>query len=598
MPTRPARPARPVRRTGPSGPVRLTLGASLGAALALLSACSTVPTGGNPFTARGPAAKDPLSQPYVRILAAPPKPNGEPIDIVNGFLAAAAGFDDPQRTVARQYLTDEARRAWDPTDAVVIYDQPKSPTQVVEETQAHITMKALKLGALDADGHYVPADASSGGELTEEFKLIKVGGQWRISAAPTGLLLSDDDFKRAYRAYDLYFPAYDQKVLVTDQVLVPIDPEQGLAKSLVQRMLVGPTTPLRDAVVPAFGHDVDVNDVTVEDDTVVVDFTYGIVDSARVTAQKMALSAQLSWTLKPLTESRSIEVRVNGEQFPGGPFVIDPRAYASFDPNVVTSSAQALFLRQGKPYLVDKDHDQPLDRGAEPARQFTALAVGKGLSTLALLDKTGAVWVTGEVPGSPWQRWMQAAGLTAPSWDRYDQLWSVAKLGPRRSQVLRARDATGAERVPAPALESSDVKAFRVSRDGARVAVIADDGRGDRVLVGSIDRSRPEVENVRPLVPAAEGQEIVDIAWRDASTLLVLTQSKSDRELATWSVTRGSRSDTPKAAARIVTITAAPEAAPVFAGTSDGEVLMWDPQKRQWTSVEKNGAATPKYPLG
>ncbi|MFC4586463.1 LpqB family beta-propeller domain-containing protein [Sphaerisporangium corydalis] len=590
--------------TSPRGGLR-RLG-PLAVALALTSAaCSTVPTGGNVFAALGERESDPLSQPYVRMLAATPKPKGTPEEIVNGFLSAAASFDDPLRGVARQYLTGEAQRTWSPFDAVTIYDDGKSSSDAPGDVQqAHVELKGAVLGTLDGDGHYVPSQTSGGSVLDKGFTLVKVSGEWRISTAPSGLLLTNDDFKRAYRSFDLYFAAYQSEGLVADQVRVPINPSEGLAKSLVHRLLDGPTTPLRGAVDSAFGPNVDVNDVFVEGDTVVVDFTYGIVDSALVTANREALSAQLYWTLKPLTESRRIEVRVNGDQFPGGPFLIDPRDYDRYDPDLLPHAPKALYLQQGKLHILDKDNGNPVMSGvgAVQARQFSHLAVSNEQpAKVAALEKAGGVWVSGITPGSQWQRWIEGTRLTPPSWDRYGDVWSVSRQGARKAQVLRAHDPTRQMPVSAPGLESTDVTAFRVARDGARVAVISDDGRGQSVLVGSINRTRWAVQNLRTLVPAADGQEITDIAWQDADTLLVLTTAKSDRELTPWSVTQGIRIETPKAATRVEAVTAAPKAnddAPVLAGGPDGEILKWDLQKRTWITLVQNGAGAPVYPLG
>ncbi|MEU8271203.1 LpqB family beta-propeller domain-containing protein [Sphaerisporangium sp. NPDC049002] len=573
------------------------------AAVVLASAsCSTVPTGGSIFAARDAGGGDPLSQPYVRILAGPPKPNGSPLEIVVGFLAAAASFDDPLRALARQYLTGEAQRTWSPFDAITIYDDAKPSTDSPRDDiqQAHVALKGTLLGELDGDGHYVPSDASAGTGLNKGFTLVKVGGQWRISSAPAGLLLSDDDFKRAYRSFELYFAAYQSVGLVADQVRVPINPGEGLGKTLVHRLLVGPTAPLRGAVESAFGPNVDVNRVSVEGDTVVADFTYGIVDSALIPGNREALAAQLSWTLKPLTESRRIEVRVNGEQFPGGPFVIDPRDYERFDPDVLSSQPTTYYLQQGKLHRIDKDSDSPVTLGTGgQARQFTHLAVSNDEPPkMAALEKGGGLWVTGISSGAQWQRWIEGPGLTPPSWDRYGDVWSVSRQGPHKSQVLRSHDPSQQFTVSAPGLESTDVKAFRVSRDGARVAAIADDGHGEQVLLGSINRTTWAVENLHPLVPAEDGQRIADIAWRDASTLLVLSDTKSDRVLTPWSVTQGVRVEAAKAAARIETITAGPDPISVLAGTAQGEVLLWDPQKRQWSTLVKSGAGAPVYPLG
>ncbi|WP_214408659.1 LpqB family beta-propeller domain-containing protein [Sphaerisporangium fuscum] len=567
------------------------------------ASCAGAPTGGAIFSARGKGQGDPLSQPYVRIIASAPKPQASPIDIVDGFLAAAASFDDPLRTVARQYLTGEAQRTWSPFDSVTVYDQGEAKSDASRDDiqQAHVTLKGNLLGTLDTDNHYVPNDASSGNELNKGFTLVKVGGEWRISSAPPGLLLSNDDFKRAYRSFSLYYPAYHSPGLVADQVRVSINPGVGLAKALVHRLTEGPTTPLRGAVESAFGPNVDVNKVSVEGDTVVVDFTYGIVDSVQEQENKEALSAQLSWTLKPLTESRRIEVQVNGEQFPGGPFVIDPRQYENFDPDVLSGNPEAYYLQQGRLHVIDKDSGNPAvpGAGAPGTHQFTGLAISNDqLAKAAAVDKTGGIWVTGTSPGSQWQRWIEGTNLTAPSWDRYGDVWSVSRQGPRKSQVLRAHDPSRQVPVSAPDLESTDVTAFRVARDGARVAVICDDGHGQRVLVGSINRTAWAVQNLHPLVPAVEDQKIVDIAWRDADTLLVLTKTKSGLELTPWSVTQGIRSDSAKPATHIENIAAAPETAPLLAGAADGEILIWDTQKRLWTTLLKAPAATPTYPLG
>ncbi|MET8139063.1 LpqB family beta-propeller domain-containing protein [Sphaerisporangium sp. NPDC005288] len=583
-------------------PTRALLrGLALAVVAVLSAACSTVPTGGNPFAVRGGRGGDALSQPYVRVLAAPPKLKGSPLEIVGGFLAAAASFDDPLRSVARQYLTGEALRGWVPFHPITIYegslamDDPR-----VDIQQARVTLKGTVLGSLDGDGHYVPSDAAASGETAREFTLVKVQGEWRISSAPPGLWLTQDDFKRAFRSFDLYFPAYQSAGLVADQVRVPINPSEGLAKSLVRKLLIGPTAPLSGAVDSAFRKNVDVNDVFVENDTVVVDFTYGIVDSTLSEINREALSAQLAWTLKPLTESRRIEVRVNGEQFPNGPFIIDPRDYDRFDPDVI-AQPQPYYLQQGRLHRLDKDDDNPtvVGVGQVGTRQFTHLAVSNDQAVkVAALERAGGAYVSGINPGSQWERWIEGAHLTPPSWDRYGDLWSVVQQAPRKAQVLRAHDATRQVPVSAPGLETSDVTAFRVARDGARVAVIADDGHGEQVLVGSVNRSEWKIQNLRPLVPASEGQQIIDIAWRDADTLLVLTAAKADRVLSTWSVTQGVRLESPKSAAGIESIAAAPDPALIIAGTAGGEIQVWNPQKTQWTTVVKDGADPPAYPLG
>ncbi|GII75376.1 lipoprotein LpqB [Sphaerisporangium rufum] len=585
-------PARAARR---AAPLALFL-------VLLLAGCSTVPPGGAIFAARGQSEADPLGEPYVRMLVAPPKQNGTPAEIVDGFLAAAASPDDPQRTVARRYLTGDADRTWSPFDGTTIYEgRTVSDGRGEDLPQAHVTLKGTVLGTLDGDGHYVLTDASAGSELAKGFTLVRVNGQWRISSAPSGLLLSEDDFKRGFRPFDVYFAAPRWAGLVADRVRVRVDPAEGLAETLVRKLLDGPTKPMRGAVDSAFSG-VDVNGVSVEENSVVVDFTYAVVDSA-ADAGRRALGAQLAWTLKPLTEARRIEVRVNGEQFPGGAFVIDPRDYDRFDPDVLPSGTAAYYPKDGRLHSADGKSDNPLPLGdGAAAGQYTEFAVsgsgGDRPQRLAALSRNGGVWVSAMGAPARWERWIQGQGLTPPSFDRYGDVWTVARQGPRRSQVLRAADASRQYPVRAPDIETADVRAFRVARDGVRVAVVCSDEHGQRVLIGYIDRGGWSVGNFRELVPAEKGQQILDVAWQDADTLWVLTNKHgSDGELTPWSVTQGVRADS-KVAARVERIAAAPGDSPLLVLNSGGELAAWNAQKSRWESLVKKGAGPPVYPLG
>src|SRR5258708_39041952 len=82
---------------------------------------ATVPSGGRVVAGR---AADPAAQvddPYGRIIPVPPQDGWSPEQIIQGFLAAPASFDD-RHAVAPRYLA--TGRAWhpDPQPAVIVSD--------------------------------------------------------------------------------------------------------------------------------------------------------------------------------------------------------------------------------------------------------------------------------------------------------------------------------------------------------------------------------------------------------------------------------------------------------------------------------------------
>jgi len=85
----------------------------------LLGGCASVPTSG-PIHA-GPVLDAAAESQFIRVIAAPPSVGASPEEIVAGFLDAAVSLED-DRAIARQYLTDEAARLWEPEEATTVYD--------------------------------------------------------------------------------------------------------------------------------------------------------------------------------------------------------------------------------------------------------------------------------------------------------------------------------------------------------------------------------------------------------------------------------------------------------------------------------------------
>ncbi|GLW05328.1 hypothetical protein Misp01_04580 [Microtetraspora sp. NBRC 13810] len=592
------------------------LGAA-GIALALAwsgAACAVIPTQGSPVPVGAAVQGDPLRKPYVRVIAMPPRPEWRPEQVVTGFLAAMASVDDPRWSVARQYLTPDAGHLWRPEAGVTVYEGqlPDAITVTPDAKEITVPLKGTVIGTIDTTGKYHATSAPDGQPLDQPFKLVKGPQGWRITEFPDGLLLNADDIRRSYRAVKLYYLDNQQKGLVVDEVRIRVDPSTDFAESIVNRLLDGATTGLKDAVHNAVPAGTTLHRVSTDDDKIIVDLNEAATNAISTGpggGSVAAMAAQIGWTLDQLTERWDIEIRVNGEPFypDGGTLEVGYNTYRAFDPWLVPGKTPAYYLKGGTLQMLHEDDEHvaavpvpaSTDRLGDDYDDF-ALS-GLGPYKLAALHKDHKVIsVAPLVQGAQWQQTIAGTSLLRPCWDRYDNLWTVDKLGEHSSRVLRY-DGKQVVQVSAPSLEGVDVRELRVARDGVRVAAVVDGEHGTQVLVGTVvvKGSEVRISNFQPFVTAGDG-EIKDIAWRDATTLLVLTGGRAGQEVRAVSVTDGT-SESFKADARITSITALGDS--ILAGAEDAadgkrEVLRWEAAKSAWVAAAKDDATYPLLPLG
>ncbi|GIH22089.1 lipoprotein [Acrocarpospora phusangensis] len=574
-------------------------------ALGAVSACTIVPSSGNPTTVdKEDGGSDPLSQPYVRIIASEPRQNATPVEIIQGFQAATAGFDDTSRMIAKMYLTPEARAKWHPSGSKATvcdckFTSPELPDQ--DATELRLPIKGKTIATIDPEGRYLPAPSGTDNSVVDEIALVKLDGQWRISAAPAGLLLRPDDLSRAYRRVTLYYPDIEGQGLVADRVRLPIDPVRGFPESLIERLLAGPSKPLADGVRNVFPKGTDLRDIRVEDDAVVMDFSSELARLAGSPDRLRVMKAQLAWTFSAVA-ALPIVVTVNGEPFPGGGLRFQQREYQNFDPAVLSPQAGGYFVHNGTLVKEPRPNEEPVPvpgAAGQPNQAFTDPALAElPYTRVAALRPDPGIWVADLVDGSQWQRWITAEGaLTPPSWDRYGEVWSVERTAPEGaygSRVWHAREGRPLQ-VSAPELENANVKAFRVARDGVRAAVIADHGAGESVQIGVIVRLADyRVGGLEELIPPEEGRTIVDIAWQDDGTLLVLTEQGKQQSLTVYSIADGDDPETPNVDRRVSSISAAP--GHILAADEDGALRRWNGTK--WDTPIKAGVTYVVYPLG
>jgi hypothetical protein len=487
----------------------------------LLAACMQVPDSGpvrpGPRVGAG-------EEPVLRYVPLGPRRGASPLSIVNGYLDAMRAFP-PNPGIAREFLTEQAAADWNPGAGVHIYsDRP----DVEESGAGRVRLEADVSAVLSERGAWSPPTADEE-RLRRSLRLQRVRGEWRITDPPAGLLIPDFDFERWYRPYALYFFDPALRVLVPNQVYLP---EGHQTATLLFRGLVrGPTESLRGAVrslVPPSER--AAVSVPVSEDGV-ADVQLGAAARTLGTGERALLAAQLSWTLRQVSEVETVRVTVGGAPlaFGGGDNVIGPERGARFDPADPEAADSLFALRDRSVVRVDQFGSVAtpvpglFGGGDARVRAFAVSRLGRRVGAVTGAGRTvevapvGAaesqVWLDGPVP------------LLGLQWDRHGLLWAVQRTsGVPRVLALRDGRARG---VPLRGDPPADVRAFAMSRDGIRLAVVAGAGDGARLLVGRVRRpangsGRLAVDRWREIPRDATGlSRFVDVAWASPTELTV-----------------------------------------------------------------------------
>ncbi|MES9543081.1 LpqB family beta-propeller domain-containing protein [Actinomadura sp. NPDC000600] len=500
--------------------------------------CANVPSGGQVVSGRPPERAERVDDPYVRLIPVKPRPEWGPDQIVSGFLAASASFDDGHR-VAKQYLSGQT--SWNPglRPFVTVLASRITDPHVIKSSgdQATVRVTGEELGTITADGQYTASPKA----LDATFQLAKTPqGVWRITGLPgddkAGLLLTKDDVERAMRTVNLYFFAPDRRTLVPNGVFLPVVNRQTLPTQLVQALLAGPTSWLNGAVDTAFPEGTRLRrGVQIDKDVATVDLT-GQARGGDVER----MSAQLAWTMRQLSEIKSWRLSIEGKTV--APDDMDAtQPVNAWEGNSPDGQVPGEGVRQNA-YVVgpsgflgtlESDRAQPVVTGA--AGRLSRPAVAPDHQEFAGLSADQSqVLVAGPVTGQPVPRLLltarPGAHFTPPTWSHDGALWIVETKKNESSLWVRRR---GQPPVRAAhwGLGGREVLAFRVARDGVRAAVIARiDGR-PQVQLGRIVRAPDGALDVGSFLPvSSELQDAVDLAWRDYGTLAVLGRAKRDSQ--------------------------------------------------------------------
>lgn len=563
------------------------LQAGLLATLLVLSGCAAIPSGGES------GAIDVEERPervQSEIEPEGPVEGADPNSIVRGFLAAGAGYSD-DFGVARSFLTDDFANEWDPQSNVVIMptgDDFDTVTAEVSSDQQSISMTVPVDASLD--GQRVYREERRGSEADRDFSLRQVNGEWRISSAPQGLVLTAASFTTVYDSYPLYFytPGFDH--LVADPRWFVRSP--AAATEVMTELLGGPADHLGGSVISALpdGAQLEPRSVTVSGGIAQV----GLDETAQGLDEETnsRILGQVSATLRGLSSTNAIEVTT-----PAGSLNAPPGDSA---PVGVRIDARPVLIADGTLARLDETRVDPIPDMPELGDDPTDPAVSIDDSTYAYLADGGQelhrILPDG---GGDGVILTDEDGLTGPSFDRYGSIWTASREqgdSGRVSVILESGDTVD---VSVQWLANRAVESLRVSRDGTQLAVLSRNGSGaPRIDVIGINRAPDGTPTgVVPSAPLRVGagfDRIVDLSWAGSAQLAVLaTDDPSETPqpyLAPVSGPAQSLGDVKGGSS----ITASSDARSIRVSTEDGELFSFGADN--WQKVVDLVVHDPAYP--
>ncbi|HEY0260399.1 MAG TPA: LpqB family beta-propeller domain-containing protein [Lacisediminihabitans sp.] len=492
----------------------------------LLSACVSVPTAGT--VNQGLAITGDSGNTSFEYNPDGPVAGATQQSILKGFVAAFTSSTGGY-AVARQFLAKDFAAKWDPRQSVQVRSGAPRLTQLDPST---VQYSFSTIASVDSTGVYREGSQS----IALTFSFVQEHKQWRISAVPDGIVLTDQIFQRVFAPHALYFLDSGNQHLIPDLRWFPSG--TSAATRIVTALLAGPPDWLKGVAFSKFPDGTQLSEdgsiVTVDSGVAKVDLnkeaSAGTVDLRDQEYMKL----QLSESLSSVSNISSVQISVAGT-----PLVIpDLGTDTPQSDNKVDSLALVLRKSEFGYYATTNNRIAPLS-----GISSKVVALDPQAATLSSDGDTVALKGTGGV--AVVRRAAAAAvvdtrdNLIAPSLDEYGYVWSVPTDDPN---AIRAFDSAGVGHDVKPSLPSdAHIVSLEVSRDGARVTILLSTSTGPRLLVAGILRDPDQKQ-----VPLSLGTPVVDVpldegiaigtTWVDDVTVATLTTADGQSDVQLFTV--------------------------------------------------------------
>lgn len=488
----------------PTGRVRNRLriiALAIGATLALvLSGCVTIPGSGKVEVGLTDLEQ---AEQFFQFTATGPVLDASQEDVVRGFVAAAVSSVD-NYAVAREFLTTDYAAQWDPYFGVLVDEGGRSYRS---DGEAAGVLSLSATAKIDSAGQMLPVEPGPATDLRFEFE--RVAGQWRLSSAPSGIILDKSQFVSIWAEQQLYFVG-------PGDVLVPqtrwFIARAALPTEIVSALVEGPRERMRESLHSGFpaGTALISKSVPVVDGRARIDMTAELLEAS---PQALAeVRAQLALSLQSVPGVNGFELLVEGTP------LREPRG--GIEPRTVTEASLPAVLVDGELGTIAAGEFSPIEMYSDRIDELDPVAVsmsGDG-GQVAVLNEHGVTLLDSDGNILADAR----AHQLAPSIDLFGYLWTSTAAG-----QLQARGSDGTPTpIAAPWLNGLEVSDIRLAPDGSRIAALVASERGAQLLVGGVVRD----ERGAPLRTTDEADtemwitgKPVDFDWVGPSRLSVLS---------------------------------------------------------------------------
>ncbi|MGV8851226.1 MAG: LpqB family beta-propeller domain-containing protein [Rhodoglobus sp.] len=491
--------------------------------IAALSGCVGVPT--SSVVEAGPLIDEQIDGKF-EIVAEGPVAGSTQEQILTDFMNAVRA---PSRdySVAREFLTDEMSGSWKPAASATIRERDKLPSISPALEENALTYSFSAQAVIDELGVFAELRSPASQTLTFDFE--RDNGEWRISSAPPGIVLSSNGFEVSFEQQVLYYFDPSFAFLIPDVRWFAV--RQSSQSRAVQALLTSDSPWLKQGVVlTAFPAATSLGSTSsLTSGRAVVDLSSEALSADTVTRERMRqqLSATLHTPIVVLTvDGRELQGSSSGQNAA----VIEP---ASSGPLVVGTASEFGFNTSD---------------GLSEINELSAVVSEAGATAAVLsADRLSVAYLAADsfvhfatvgadprlIDGRP--------GLTTPSLDPFRFVWSAQRSS---ASSLSTFEVDGSEHPIQSSLPvDSEIVSLDVSRDGARLLVYLSSPAGPQLLVYGIVRQQGNVpvQLVEPTVLPARPGAPIDASWVGSST--VATLSSDDDSVAVTAFNLGGPSE-------------------------------------------------------
>ena len=472
----------------------------------LLTACTGLPTSG-PVNYGLTPETGADSEDISFFLPDRPQPGASPEQIVEGFIRAGSGPGlGATWSRAREFLAPELQASWKP-DAGVTIDVFED-RDYNEPTVGVVDLSLAAVATVDDKGSYERAEVA-GRSLSFELA-EQEDGEWRITAAPDGVVLDRDEFPTVFNRYAVMYFDPTWEYLVPDARWFPTT---NAAASVTNALVNQPVSEwLLESVATAFPESVTaVASVPVSSGVAEVDLSEAALAADTVTLNRMMTQLEAS-----LATARVSQVELSVESTPIVAEAVPTRSTR-------VTGAPLVLVEQGFGFLTG-DELEPVPGLSEVVEDVLPVA----MQVAPDRDLAAARLTTGEVlrlsADGGRDVLDQRAALVDPTIDPFGYVWSVPRDQPA---AVRASPADGSAPIEiADAWPgATQIASMSVSRDGTRIAALVTAGGRTAIWVAGIVRDTDQVP-VRIGLPVQLGttsQTGRGLAWLDDLSIGVLS---------------------------------------------------------------------------